>query len=40
MVTDIELVVKKIAGGCEASQSRGVVDTCEEVERRCNGGWW
>ena len=27
VVTDIELVGKKIAGGCEVSQSRGVVDT-------------
>ena len=34
VVTDIELVGKKIAGGCEVSQSRGVVDTYEEVERR------
>ena len=40
VVTDIELVGKKIAGWCKTSQSRGVVDTCDEVERRWNGGWW
>ena len=40
VVMDIELVGKKIAGWCKTIQSRGVVDTCDEVERRWNGGWW
>ena len=34
VLTDISLLGKKIASGCEGSQSRSVVDTCEEIERR------
>ena len=34
VLTDISLGGKKIALGCEGSQSRNLLDTCEELERR------
>ena len=34
VLSDITLLGKKIGSECEASRSREVLDTCEEVERR------